>query len=278
MTKKFVPFLFAFLLLLAGCSGNESPAAQTALAPEQGLEDLLPEADGADKEPSVGRTAVAPEEDGSFDEAAWETYSRALAQMDELDAREEQFLVHTVQETGGTTAEDSVDVRLRRQGLTGTEPQFTASGRVISGGGQIPLELYFRDGVLYSVSGTAKVKKPAEYEASVATVDILGEFLQQLKKEYVISMGKTENADGTIFLRLSFHGKINQVDTSGSGELILNGQGYIISQKYNLTAQVEQEGKSATVTQTVECTLLSYGASAPALEFPPEDEFLEVGS
>lgn len=243
--------------------------------PEETLpEDTLPQE--AEEGSAVGRTAARPEAGEGFDEAAWELYSQAQAAMDALTAREEQFLVYTVQTSGETQTEESVDVRLKRIALDSEDPQFSAIGTVKLSGERIPLEMYYQDGVLYSISGTAKVKKAAGYAESVATVDILGEFSGQLKQEYISAISKTENADGTAFLLLSFHGNINGVDTSGSGELILNAGGYVISQKYDLTAEVEQDGVPASVRQSVECTVLSYGDSVTPIEFPAPEEFIEI--
>lgn len=301
MKKKIGLLLVLALLAMNGCSTQENTVADHSAAetterrevegaaietlPEETLaEDILPEdtlpedtlPQEAGESVSSGRTSVRPEASDGFDEGAWARYLLAKEAMDGLAAREEQFLVNTKQMSGGNEASESVDVRLKRTGLDQETPQFSAVGTVKTQGGNIPLEMYYQDGTLYSISGTAKVKKTADYADSVATVDILGGFSAQLKKEYIISMSYAENADGTVFLELSFHGNINQVDTSGSGELILNSKGYIISQKYILTAEVEQDGVPATVEQSVECTLLSYGDSVKPIEFPAPEDFIEV--
>lgn len=291
MKKRISLLLVSAILALTGCGAqgntaaenqavetNENPEVARALEeimPEETLpEDTLPQ-EAAESTVS-GRTAARSEASEGFDEEAWACYQKAREATDALTAREEQFLVHTVQTSGEAQTEEFVDVRLKRMGLNGEAPQFSAAGTVKTGGQTIPLEMYYQDGMLYSVSGTARVKTASEYTEAVSTVDILGEFSAQLKQEYIISINKTENADGTIFLNLSFRGKINQVDTSGNGELILNAKGYIISQEYDLTAEVEQDGVPASIHQSVECTVLSYGDSVTAIEFPAPEDFIDV--
>lgn len=78
--------------------------------------------------------------------------------MNALTSREEQFIVNTVQEENGTSTEESVNVRLKRTGLGSDSPKFSASGHVETGGQDIPLDMYYRDGMLYSISGNAKVR------------------------------------------------------------------------------------------------------------------------
>ena len=118
--------------------------------------------------------------------------------------------------------------------------------------------------MLYSISGNAKVKKQADYETSVATVDILGEFLSQLKREYIVSINKEEYADGTVFIGLAFSGPINEVETC------------IISEQFTLTVESEQDGSKSFIRQDVECMLINYGDTVSDIEFPDPNDFVEV--
>lgn len=268
MRKTAVLLLCAALGFAGGCGSQENTNA------DQALENVAEDTTAAETFPGP-ITAELGSLDG-FDEDAWALYEKGIACMDTLVSREEQFIVNTVQEENGTSSEESVNVRLKRTGLGTDSPKFSASGNVETGTQTIPLDMYYKDGMLYSISGNAKVKKAAEYETSVASVDILGDFFNQLKREYIISINKEEYADGTVFIGLAFHGPINEVETTGSGEMILNAEGYIISEQFTLTVGSEQEGNSSYIRQEVECMLINYGDTVSDIEFPDPNDFVEV--
>lgn len=268
MKRTAIILLCAALGLASGCGSQDNGDA------EQALENVAEETTAEETFP--GPVSAGLESLEGFDEDAWALYEKGVAAMNALTSREEQFIVNTVQEENGTSTEESVNVRLKRTGLGSDSPKFSASGHVETGGQDIPLDMYYRDGMLYSISGNAKVKKQADYETSVATVDILGEFLSQLKREYIVSINKEEYADGTVFIGLAFNGPINEVETSGSGELILNAEGCIISEQFTLTVESEQDGSKSFIRQEVECMLINYGDTVSDIEFPDPNDFVEV--
>ena len=105
-------------------------------------------------------------------------------------------------------------------------------------------------------------------EETAATVDILGGLSQELVREYITAIRQFSYADGTVIIELAFKGDINEMETMGTGEIILNEEGYIISQKFDLQAEVTVDGIPAVVRQSAECVLMNYGDSVSAVDFP----------
>ena len=288
MRKKLELMLLLLVITASGCGAQIEDTNEAALAvatlPVETSELSGEDLDEDTKDRTVDNKEGKEEQQTNaedapltgIDEEAWELYAAAQAKMEALTAREEHSMVYTTQEDETGRVEQSIQVRVKFTGLGSEQAQLSAAGTVKVNDEVIPLEIYYRDGYVYTSGASGRVKGQSTFEETAATVDILGGLSKELIRDYITAIRQISYADGSVIIELAFKGDINGMDTMGTGEVILNEEGYVISQKFDLQAEVTVEGIPAMVRQSAECILINYGSDVTDVEFPDLSTYLDA--
>ncbi len=229
--------------------------------------------DGAleDTGEAVYDSQVSAEEEDEIigiDEDAWNIFEAAREKSNAWVNREETVLIYTIQMVGDERTEETIDLWVRFTGLGSEEAAFWATGSVMAGGQKMDMSWYYTDGTFYTVNGSSLTGQEAPYAEASSGVDVLASFLTELTREKITAIGQTTNADETTVISFSFSGMINEMDTEGTGEVVIDENGCILSQKYNLEASTAVNGVVASVRQSAECTNLAYDDAVESIVFP----------
>lgn len=286
MRKKLELCILMLVFMLSGCGTQVEDTNEAALAmatlPEASDEDEYdapyPEAEvmspGTDTEPNLTREEDTPL--SGIDEAAWESYRTARDKMSGLSAREENSMVYTTQENELGYVEQSIQVNVKFTGLGTEQAELSAVGTVKVNDQVIPLEIYYTDGYVYTSGASGRVKGTSTFEETAATVDILAGLSNELTREYITAIRQFSYVDGTTIIEMAFKGMIGGMDTMGNGEIIINEEGYIVSQRFDLQAEALVDGISTIVRQSAECITLNYGDAVTQIEFPELNTYTEA--
>ena len=262
MRNRLLSLLLVFsLIFTAGCGGQES-------------------AESGENADSVSKveTEETTEAETGFQEEAWEVYQTALTATTALTSRQEESVVITTQSTRSSETEETIRLVITQLGLDTDSQELSAVGTVTSDGTSVALQVYYVGGRLYTLTGSVKEQTASTFEAALTAVDFLGSFTAELAEEYFSNCVMTEYADGTIILDLDFEGEISGNETTGSGEVIVDEAGIIISQKYDLETSYKSGGQKVTVSQAVEVTMLAYGDLVSSIEYPDFSDYQEIAS
>ena len=247
-------------LLLSGCVREEinegdklDPDEQTMILTEDNEDDMSWEAETSD--PS------APASDDIS--SVWTILQEARDRMAGLSAIEENQLLYTKKDG----SDESITLRLTMTDMDTDGFTVGAVGTVKTQGNVIPLEIYYKNGVMVRTSGGNSAKEEASKDQVLATVDFLLSIRRDLKEKDITSAKMLETADGFKTISLVFDGDISGLPTSGRGEILIDANGLIASEGYSFEA-TNKDGKA--VSQSVECTLLAVNEAVKAIELPPE--------
>ena len=251
MRTRLLPLLLVLLLIFTvGCGGQGSTDSESEIV----------------------------EEEPEFQEEAWEVYQAALTATTALTSRQEESVVITTQSSRSSETEKTIRLVITQLGLDTDAQELSAVGTVSCDDTSVALEIYYVDGFLYTLTGSVKEQTAATFDTALSAVDFLGSFTAELAEEYFSNCRMTEYADGTIILELDFEGEISGNETTGSGEVIVDESGIVVSQKYDLETTYKSDGQKVTVTQAVEVTMLAYGDLVSAIEYPDFSDYQEVTS
>ncbi|MBO4288471.1 MAG: hypothetical protein J5865_00030 [Lachnospiraceae bacterium] len=264
MKRRALFFIWTMILLFSflftGCKREEideggklDPAGQIQTESEEPWEDVTED---------LTDSSAAPSADAEIDRA-WEVLQEARKNMASLKAVEENQILYT--KIDG--ADDSISLRVTVTDIDTGKLTIGAAGTVKTKGNAIPLEIYYKDGVMVRISGGNSAKTEATQEEALANVDFLRSIRRDLKKEDLTSASMFEAADGMITISLQFSGTISGLPTTGRGELLLDADHLIASEGYSFEA-TNKDGKP--VSQSVECTLLCWDQDVKAVELPGE--------
>ena len=248
-----------FSMVFSGCKREEIDEGGRLDPDEQIQRDTEP---AEDDQPVLTAGSTASVIDEAIDKA-WEVLQEARKNMAALTAVEENQLLYT--KIDGS--DESITLRVAFTDIGTEDIVIGASGTVKTQGNVIPLEIYYKKGMMVRASGGKSTKSASTLEEALITVDFLRSIRSDLKKEDVTEASMLETADGMITISLQFTGTISGLPTSGRGELLLDADHLIASEGYSFEAR-NKEGK--TVAQSVECTMLAYGQDVKAIDLPAE--------
>lgn len=194
----------------------------------------------------------------------WLVYQEARDATLAIDEREYQTMVYTRLESGSASMTQSINIKVRYSGANTASPAIAATGTVKARDRMIDIEMYYRDGSLYSCSGESRNRQETYFDAAASEMDVLHVFRRELTYDIVTDISVEESMDGTKQVSLAFRGPINGLDTTGSGEIVISPSGLVVSEGYSLTSV--SDGKKTS--QSVEVILTGYGSDLPGIEFP----------
>jgi len=265
--KKIIAIIITFSLsfALVACGTGSGDAAASAPIEES------TEGSGADNSETTGLTTATNTETktpSSTDDlnagrdGAWEYYKAVKKNTDKLTRQESQVVVYSKSGSGDTAETQVVSLRINVNSALGSE-EIGASGTVKAMGEVMPLNMHYSNGKLVSESNGNVSVEDSTYEAALRTVNVLVSFYDSFSEEMISNISVSDNADGTKLISMIFNGNIGETDSSGSGDLIINSEGLIISESFNISATDSESG--LPITQSIESSLISYGDNTPEI-------------
>ncbi len=252
MSKKLIAIILIFAFIFGGCA---LPNDDIAPAP---VDDETYETDETESTTAVIDTPTP----GIISEEAWSAYDSARKKARSIDAREFQIVIYTKEDRSEISASQTISLRVKEIKSQG----IAATGTVKAGDNIIPIEFYFTDGKLYSVSGENLTAEEKTYEEAIKLIDPLQDFHSDLQYSYLLEIIKNDMLDGNSTVSLTMKGKIGEVETLAIGEAVINTEGLISSESYSLD-NVENNS-SMIVKQSVESTLIATGSDVTPIVFP----------
>ena len=253
-------FVLMSALLFSACVREEIDEGGKLDPDEQSLMETEDPNENMQWDPT---TLLSSDADGTQIAAAWNTLAEARDKMSNLTDIEENQLLYTKKQG----SEESITLRLTMTRIGGDDFAIGAKGTVKTQGNVIPLEIYYKNGVMVRISGGNKVKEESSMESVLATVDFLQSIRRDLQQENITYAEMLETADGIKTISVQFEGTISGLATVGRGEILIDSDGLISSEGYSFEA-INKDGEQ--VSQSVECTLLACNKDVKAIDLPEE--------
>lgn len=253
MIKKYIAAILIFAFIFEGCA---LPNDDINPAP---VDDETYETDETDATTAADIDTPTP---GVISEEAWNAYDTARKKAQSIEAREFQIVIYTKEDRSEGSASQTISLKVKEIKSQG----IAATGTVKAGEDIIPIEFYYTNGKLYSVSGENLTVEEKTYEEAINLIDPLQVFHADLQHSYLLEIIKNDMLDGNSTVQLTVKGKIGGVETLGTGEAVINTEGLISSESYSLDA-TETKG-NMVVKQSVESTLIATGTDVTPIVFP----------
>ena len=261
MMKRLIPWIAAGMTfasaVFSGCTLREEIGEGGSMDPAQAELILTEEQEAAQDDRAEQTTPALPAEDIAD---AWAAYEAARDKNATLTALEENQLLYTKR---GET-DESISLKLNMTQIGTEDVAVAATGSVKTQGSVIPLEIYYWRGVQVRASGDKMTTEAASLDQVLVSVDFLQGIRRDLNRNCITGAVLEESADGTVTLSLTFDGTINGLRTAGRGEIVIDEDGYIVSEGYSF----EADGTNGRVSQSVECTLLARNEEVIPADLP----------
>ncbi len=249
--RKFAAILFISILLLSGCEMREEIGEGGSI---DGNADVFPQTSVS------GRGEETAVTDSGID-SAWRIYEAAIEKTDSADALEINQLIYTKK----TDTEESISLHLCMTGI-GTEAMAVqADGSVNSDGDVMSVGISYYDGRRLSTGAQSEKLEETDEDTVLSEVVFLRGFHRDMCRSFMTDASYESSADGMVTLSFTFEGMINDVFTSGNGEIMINSDGLLASEGYSFEV-TDSDGMRST--QSVECVLLAVNDDVSAIEIP----------
>ena len=263
--KKIKPtiFILTAAMILSGCGINladETDNAADTLQIDETLNQTTAETiEETAKEtlPSVMVTTQSAEEN------PFDYYQLARNNTNALTNIEFQETVYTREGTGAIAADENINLHVTICGQDSENPLMSATGHIKFDDETSKIDIYYKDGTMYLSSGYAKEKQQLTMDEALADFDMLRELRPLITEDCVSDISIKTHADGTKLITLAFDVVLSDMQVNGTGEVLINSSDIITSESFSLLTKSD-----TLITQTIDCTLLSYNDETKEITFP----------